>query len=133
MLETFFKNYKNAFLNDDPQFISEVYDFPMVFYTDSGEMVLFEEAAFFDNSKKLIQLYKSLGVAEVGYEIISEQRLSDAFILASIRWIFRNSAGGEIYSATVRYALKLMNEDIRIKSIFVVDEMRKIAELKNAS
>ena len=129
MVEQFFKDYAKAFLNFDSDYISAVYDFPMIFYTESGDSVSFELPAFTANTKKLISTYQQLGVKKVEFEIVSSVRLSDFIELVSLKWHFQDKDAREIYNATTRYLVKSDGTSLKIKSVFVVDETRQLKPL----
>lgn len=118
----FFRRYADAFLQQDTAFISSVYAFPMVFFTEQGDTVSFEQEAFTQNSEKLIANYHSIGVAQVDYDVLDVQVLSEGLTMTSILWSFRDGHGEVLYHATVRYMLKTATEDWKISAVVVVDE-----------
>lgn len=129
MFDKFFELYADAFLNFNPSFVSDVYEFPMIFYTENGESVSFEETVFFENTQKLISLYEKIGVKNVTFEIDSNSVLSESLNLVSVVWHFRGSKDKEIYYATTRYIMKKTDSGLKIKSVIVVDETSKFSEL----
>ena len=54
MIEKFIELYAAAFLSFTPNYISDVYEFPMTFYAESGDTVSFDKEPFVENAKKLI-------------------------------------------------------------------------------
>ncbi|MCV6613391.1 MAG: hypothetical protein OIF35_00335 [Cellvibrionaceae bacterium] len=130
-LELFFKQYAQSFLTADAAFISSVYQFPMTFYTEAGEAVEFNEAEFSANSEKLITLYRELGVESVDFEIDDSYSISSCLNLVTIIWQFNNSKNVELYRATTRYLIRKTEQGLAIKTVFVIDEPEKIAELKS--
>ena len=130
LVEIFFENYASAFTSNNPKQIEKAYDFPMTFYTENGESVPFEKKEFTENSNKLIEVYKNIGVESVSFEVESEIKISSVLILASIIWSFKNNEGAEIYNATTKYLMKNNNTDWKIKSVFVINETTKLNELR---
>jgi len=130
VIEKFFELYASAFISFNPVYISEVYEFPMTFYTENGDSVSFEERVFTENTKKLIAIYKELSVAGVTFEILSENQLSGNLMLVSVVWSFQTAEGQEVYNATTRYLMKEIAGGLKIKAVFVVDETSKIAALR---
>ena len=130
MIHAFFQAYKSAYTEFDAKLIGQVYDFPMTFYSEQGETLSFDEAAFNANSERLLSMYQALGVSQVEFEVMSETVLSDVLSLVSILWYFRDSNGKDIYQATTRYVLKQSPAGLKIKAVFVVDETSKVAALR---
>jgi len=129
----FFQRYKAAYLDHDAALISQVYEFPMTFYTEQGDMVQFEQDALTANSEGLIGLYQNLGVKNVDFEVLSSTELSSVMQLVSILWSFRDGSDNEIYNTITRYVMKQTESGLKIKSVFVVDETTKVSGLKSRS
>lgn len=132
-LDRIFSRYAESFLKTDAEFIASVYEFPMTFYTEAGEPVVFTEEAFNNNSKNLIALYKELAVASVKFERLDQYELSNCLSIVTLKWYFCDEAGSEIYNATTRYLMGLKEDGSKIKAVFVIDETSKITALKSAS
>ena len=67
MITKFIELYIAAFLSFDAEYILSVYEFPMMFYTEDGESVVFEKEEFSKNTVQLLGIYKKLGVTAVDY------------------------------------------------------------------
>lgn len=102
----------------------------MTFYTEGGDSVLFEQAAFLDNSQKLIALYQELGIKQVPFSIESNVQLSAKLSLVSVIWHFNSADGEQVYQATTRYLMRDTGAGLKIKAVIVVDETSKIQQLK---
>jgi hypothetical protein len=129
LVYNFFKLYATAFLSFNSDFISDVYQFPMIFYTDNGETVSMNEDMFAENTKKLIAIYQQIGVKSVTFKIESNTVISEYLKLVSIIWCFKDYDNTDIYSATTRYLMKETSLGLKIKSVFVVDETTHLNKL----
>ena len=129
MFIKFFELYAAAFLNFNPSFVSDVYEFPMIFYTDNGEIVSMKEDDFTENTKKLITIYEQIGVKSVTFKIESNIVISKHLNLISIIWSFKDLDQNVIYNGTTRYVIRETNTKFKIKSVFVVEEMDKLNNL----
>lgn len=130
MFKNLFQSYAEAFSHLDIHGISSFYEFPMVFYSETGEVVSFDKQAFNKNSQALLALYKEFAVAKVDFNIEAEQQLSQSLHLVSVNWHFKKDSGDLIYSALTRYLLGDTPTGPKIKSVFVVNESSKIGQLK---
>lgn len=129
MTEKFFEIYAAAFLSFNSDYIAEVYEFPMVFYTESGESVSFELDAFTANTKKLISLYEKNGIKNVSFEIDTNIELSKRLNLISVIWNFQDKDRKTIYSSTTRYVMKTTDSGLIIMAVFVVNETTELNKL----
>jgi len=132
MVQAFFKRYAAAFVKHDPALISHAYDFPMTFYTSDGVAHNFDQEKFEQNSTNLLSLYADLGVNDVSFDILSNIEINSALSLISILWQFNDAEQNKIYTATTRYLLKNIKDDLKIQAVFVVDETQKWHKLRNA-
>ncbi|MCV6624607.1 MAG: hypothetical protein OIF38_00835, partial [Cellvibrionaceae bacterium] len=57
--------------------------------------------------------------------------ISSCLNLVTIIWQFNNSKNVELYRATTRYLIRKTEQGLAIKTVFVIDEPEKIAELKS--
>jgi len=129
LFDNFFEVYAAAFLSFNSVYISEVYEFPMVFYTENGESVSFEIDAFTTNTKKLISLYEKNGVKNVSFKIESITELSKTLNLVSIIWNFQDEEKKTIYISTTRYVMRSTVQGLKIKSVLVVNETTELNKL----
>jgi len=131
LLEDFFNSYVDAFLSFRPEPISGLYEFPAVFYTESGEVVVFDEKQFGLNSIELLRIYKSIGVDAIDYEIINTLDLSDALVLATTIWSFIRQDGSSIYRAKTNYVLRQSGGSYKIASVIMVNESTELAKVSD--
>lgn len=130
MIEKFIEMYVAAFLNQDTAYISSIYSYPVALYNEEGDVAVLSEDQFSKNTDKLFEVYEMLGVSYIHYDIIEQYELSKNLSLVSIRWIFQNKAGGDIYSCTTKYVYKLIGKAMKIAAIFIVDESSKLNKLR---
>ncbi len=129
MLTLFFERYAAVFLNVQAEDLSLIYDFPMSFYTESGDVIRLDLDTFTTHSQKVIGLYESIGVKHVTFDFDPAMTISEVFTLVSVCWHFNDADNNEIYSATTRYMMKLKSGKLKIKAVFGVDETSKYKEV----
>jgi hypothetical protein len=129
VIDNFLELYVSAFLSFAPSAINELYEFPAVLYTESGEAVVFTEEQFTTNSQNLLQQYKSIGVGKIDYEILSESQASNSLKLIAVLWHFKKSNGEVIYSAQTNYLLKNSGNGYKIASVIMVNESTEFSKV----
>ncbi|TQV76498.1 hypothetical protein FLL45_00615 [Aliikangiella marina] len=130
MYSELFRSYASAFTAMDVKAIASFYDFPMTFYSETGESLPFDEDTFNRNSESLVDLYKDFQIATVDFELESQTNVSDVLELVSVIWHFKKVSGELVYSAVTRYLVGVSNGLLKIKAVFVIDESAKIQQLK---
>jgi len=130
LFQKFFELYTAAFLSLNSGYISEVYDYPMAFYTETGEMLTIEKEAFAKNTQQVLANYESIGVKNVSFEIKAISDVSESLKLVSVKWYFKDGSNNEIYNATTKYVFRESDAGLKIKSVFVIDETSKFSKLK---
>ena len=129
MIDDFFQRYADAFLTSDSTFIDQAYEFPMTFYTETGDDVSFDKSAFGENTLKLLDIYQRLAIGNIEFNVAEQSEISPALQLVTIIWRFADQADQLVYSATTRYLLRMTDHGPRIKAVFVVDETSKLNRL----
>lgn len=130
MFQKFFELYTAAFLSFNSSYISDAYDYPMVFYTETGDILTLEKDAFSKNIQQVFANYKSIGVQNVSFEIKDTAEISGSLTLVTVHWYFKDGANNEIYNATTKYVIRETGTGLKIKSVFVIDETSKFSKLK---
>ena len=128
MIEKFLEVYLSAFLSFSPTAITEFYEYPAIFYTESGEVVSFDKSQFLDNSKAMLANYKKLGVVNLDFTIQDNSQLSNSLRLVSVQWTFTNKSYETIYTSTTRYIVKEAEGGLKITSVIMVDEYSAFTE-----
>lgn len=78
----------------------------LFFYSELGEVISFNKEQFIDNTKSLLDKYKSIGLGRIEFEVKNTLKVPNAIELAYILWHFKKSDGTAIYSANTNYLLK---------------------------
>jgi hypothetical protein len=93
----------------------------------SGVLGSREEMA--DGLRSSYPLYQRLGLASVGYELLRTERLTDAIVLAGVRWLFRDSEGDPLTDSTGYYVLRREAEGLLACVCVQTDDREKLAAL----
>ena len=74
-------------------------------------------------------LYRALGLASVGFELLGREQLSDALVLVRVRWLFHDPDGRLMTDSTGSYILRRGDEAFRACVAIQVDDAEKIQAL----
>ncbi len=129
MIEKFLESYVSAFLSHSPASIAKYYEFPAIFYTESGEVVSFTEEQFLSNTSELLRKYKSIGVSSIDSELLGVSSASNSLELISVLWHFKAENGAIIYSANTKYLVKKSGCDYKIVSVIIVNEYTRFSKV----
>ncbi|MGK0291050.1 MAG: hypothetical protein ACI86H_002517 [bacterium] len=129
-IQLFFEKYAQTFENGNSNEIAEFYHFPSIFYVDKGPVVFRDIEAFGKNVERLMQLYKKFGVQSVKFEILNLSDMNPISSLVELKWFFLDENHALITDFTTKYILQKSEEQLKIVSVFVIDEPKKIKELQ---
>lgn len=74
-------------------------------------------------------MYKRLGLASVGHELISHQQLADTIYLVRVRWLFYDADGVQLTDGTNNYLLRREDEGLLAYVCIPIDETEKLQQL----
>ncbi len=130
MVNTFIKQYHSSLEKFDPKSVAQYYNFPINIFTEDGESIMFSEDLFLAYSDQLFREYQSLGISKLDHKIISRDKLSQNLLLVSIAWQFIDPQKNVKYDATIRYVLSSVSAELKIVSVYIVDERKRFNEFR---
>ncbi len=74
-------------------------------------------------------VYKQLGLASVGYEIVDERRFCDRLVLVAVRWAFLDANGDTLTDSNPSYLLRREDSGLRATVCIQTDDMEKLQAL----
>ena len=74
-------------------------------------------------------VYKQLGLASVGYEIVDERPFSDRLVLVAVRWAFLDANGDTLTDSNPSYLLRREDSGLRATVCIQTDDMEKLQAL----
>lgn len=102
---SFFRSYAEAFERSDIEALRRLWTFPALILTPAGSSAL-EEAAFRDNGQKLMEFYKTQGVARVDEHVVSAHSLFVDAMEARLTYRLYDAKGAEIVGWEHIYILR---------------------------
>ncbi len=130
MIHSFIERYQASLEEFDAKTVLPYYSFPVPVFTENGEAILFDEEVFLAYSGQLFKEYQSLGISKLDHKIISEEQLSENLMLVSITWQFIAPLKNAKYDATIRYVLSSTTTELKIVSVYIVDERKHFNAFK---
>ncbi|GGD78873.1 hypothetical protein [Microbacterium murale] len=111
---------------------AELWSTPGMIADDRFSGVLESRDKMVDGLKQSYPLYQRLGLASVGYELVEENHLSEALVLARVHWLFLDANGDELTDSN-SYCL-LRNEESGLRACVCVesDSAEKLQALATA-
>lgn len=130
-IEDFISQYASAFSGRNLTDLVDFYRFPVAFYLEDGTSTTMDELEFYENGKKLISLYESLGMASVSFHIVSKIQINQSCILVEVEWSLMGSSGNSLVSFVTRYIVGVQDETVKILGVFMVNEREVIYAFTN--
>lgn len=125
VMERFFKDYANAYDNEDTNQISEFYHIPAVLISDENKKVYSDRNELVGYFENLIMELQALDIVRHEAKVLQLMKLSEKIMFTNVTWRFFNPSEDEIFSCTVSYTLQKMNEDEMAIIIAVLDDEEK--------
>ena len=91
-----FDTFRTAFLANAGDTIADLYDTPFVYFRARQNVVQPERAGFIADANAIREAYARLGLADMKYTILSEERFEAGLIIASVEWRYMTAQGDEI-------------------------------------
>ncbi|GAA1535759.1 hypothetical protein [Dermacoccus barathri] len=99
-IDDFFGRYAAALTNFDAGASADLWATPGTIVDDRFSGVLDSRDAMVSGLEQSYPVYKQLGLASVGYEIVDERPFSDRLVLVAVRWTFSTRTGTPSRTAT---------------------------------
>lgn len=77
-------------------------------------------------------VYRELGLATVGFELLGLERLTAALTLVRVRWLFHDADGALLTDSTSHYLLRRTDEGLQACVCVQVDDLAKLQALAAA-
>ena len=128
----YFDRYAASLTRFDAEASAELWSTPGMVVDDrfSGALDSREEMA--TGLKQSYPIYRELGLGSVDYELIDENRLSDALVLVRVRWLFLDGDGELLTDSNSYYLLRDEESGLRACVCIETDSMQKLQALADA-
>lgn len=105
-IEQYLARYAASLTEFDAEAAVELWSTPGMIADDRVSGVLDTREEMVAGLKQSYPLYRELGLASVGHELLDANELSDRLVLVKVRWLFRDAEGDLLTDATSYYLLR---------------------------
>lgn len=105
-IEQYLARYAASLTEFDAEAAVELWSTPGMIADDRVSGVLDTREEMVAGLKQSYPLYRELGLASVGHELLDANELSDRLVLVKVRWLFRDADGDLLTDANSYYLLR---------------------------
>lgn len=105
-IEQYLARYAASLTEFDAEAAVKLWSTPGMIADDRVSGVLDTREEMVAGLKQSYPLYRELGLASVGHELLDANELSDRLVLVKVRWLFRGTEGELLTDATSYYLLR---------------------------
>lgn len=105
-IEQYLARYAASLTEFDAEAAVELWSTPGMIADDRVSGVLDTREEMVAGLKQSYPLYRELGLASVGHELLDANELSDRLVLVKVRWLFRDADGELLTDANSYYLLR---------------------------
>ncbi len=105
-IEQYLARYAASLTEFDAEAAVELWSTPGMIADDRVSGVLDTREEMVAGLKQSYPLYRELGLASVGHELLDANELSDRLVLVKVRWLFRDAEGELLTDANSYYLLR---------------------------
>lgn len=128
-IDDYFGRYAAALTNFDAGVSADLWATPGTIVDDRFSGVLDSRDAMVSGLEQSYPVYKQLGLASVGYEIVDERPFSDRLVLVAVRWTFLDANGDTLTDSNPSYLLRREDSGLRATVSIQTDDMEKLQAL----
>ena len=74
-------------------------------------------------------VYRKLGLASVGYDLLGEDHLTEGLVMVRVRWDFFDADGARLTDSIAHYLLRREDEGLRATVCVQTDDVEKLQAL----
>ncbi len=124
--------YAGTLTDLDATAAAELWSMPGVIADDDFTGVVESRDAMVQGLEQSYPIYQKLGLDSVGYELLEEKHLTDALVLARVRWEFFDAAGDLLTDSNAHYLIRAEESGLRACVCVPTDDAEKLQTLAAA-
>ncbi|MFK3676848.1 hypothetical protein ACI2IP_03920 [Microbacterium sp. NPDC090218] len=118
-IDEYLARYAASLTAFDAESAADLWSTPGVIADDHVSGVLESREAMIAGLKQSYPLYRELGLASVGHELLDTTALTDRLMLVRVRWLFRDADGEQLTDTTSYYLLR--DDDAGLRACVCVE------------
>ncbi|CAM5571008.1 hypothetical protein [Streptomyces avidinii] len=129
-IDDYLDRYAGTLTSYDAQAAAALWGSPgMILNDEQGAGVLESREAMARGLEQSYPLYRRLGLASVGFERLSHERLSATIYLVRVRWLFYDQEGNRMTDSLASYILRRGDGGLRAFVCVPADDVEKLQAL----
>lgn len=118
-IDEYLTRYAASLTAFDAEAAADLWSTPGMVADDHVSGVLESRDAMIAGLKQSYPLYRELGLASVGHELLDTTGVTDRLVLVRVRWLFRDAQGAQLTDTTSFYLLR--DEDAGLRACVCVE------------
>lgn len=118
-IDEYLERYATSLTKFDAESAADLWSTPGMVADDHVSGVLESRDAMIAGLKQSYPLYRELGLASVGHELLDANALTDRLVLVRVRWLFRDAEGELLTDSTSYYLLR--DEDAGLRAFVCIE------------
>ena len=118
-VERFFEHYAGGLISFSPERISQYYQTPLAIYSDQGVQTVTDASETIAFWQEGIKPYQNAGIKRIGFNIISDEQLSEKIFTAKVSWQNYDEDGEIVAKETNFYILSENGDELKISGLIV--------------
>jgi hypothetical protein len=128
-IRDYLDRYADSLTRFDAEAAAELWSTPGMIVDDRFSGVLESRDAMVAGLEQSYPLYRELGLASVGWELLAATSMTDAITQVQVRWLFYDGDGGLLTDSTGYYVLRRDDDGLRACVCIQTDDLEKLQAL----
>jgi hypothetical protein len=128
-IRDYLDRYADSLTRFDAEAAAELWSTPGMIVDDRFSGVLESRDAMVAGLQQSYPLYRQLGLASVGWELLGATAMTDAITQVQVRWLFHDGDGGLLTDSTSYYVLRRDDDGLRASVCIQTDDLAKLQAL----
>jgi hypothetical protein len=128
-IRDYLDRYADSLTRFDAEAAAELWSTPGMIVDDRFSGVLESRDAMVAGLEQSYPLYRQLGLATVGWELLAATSMTDAITQVQVRWLFYDGDGRLLTDSTSYYVLRRDDDGLRACVCIQTDDLEKLQAL----
>lgn len=128
-IAAYLDRYAQSLRDFDAEAAAELWSIPGMIVDESFSGVLDSREAMAQGLEQSYPVYRKLGLASVGCDLLGEDHLSEGLVMVHVRWDFFDAAGAQLTDSVAYYLLRREDEGLRATVCVQTDDLEKLQAL----
>lgn len=131
-IAAYLENYAMTLSEFDAEAGAALWSMPGMIVDESFSGVLDSRDEMASGLEQSYSIYRELGLASVGYDLLGEEHLTDRLVMVQVRWTFFDAAAKPLTDSIAFYLLRREEDGLRATVCVQTDDLEKLQALAEA-